>query len=118
MGVPLTQVPGYPVYYVKLGSVCQFGLLVVSPESNPGCVGYGFKLCLLVVTLGGTGSKFSWSHLSGCVHWKAKALKALEENYQYVLGHDVYLDKVETLCRRALIGRLEYVSLSKEEWVE
>ena len=34
------------------------------------------------------------------------------------MGHDVYMDKVETLCRRALIERREYYSLSKEEWVE
>ena len=49
---------------------------------------------------------------------KSKALKALELKPRFVLGHDVFMDKVETLCRRALIGRLEYCSLSKEEWVD
>ena len=28
------------------------------------------------------------------------------------------MDKVETLCRRALIGRLEYCTMLKEGWVE
>ena len=49
---------------------------------------------------------------------KAKALKASEHKPHFVLGHNVYLDKVETLCRRALIGRLEYCTMSKEGWVD
>ena len=36
---------------------------------------------------------------------------------RYVLGHDVFMDKVETLCSRALIGGLDYCSMSKEGWV-
>ena len=28
------------------------------------------------------------------------------------------MEKVETLCRRALIGRLEYCTMTKEGWVE
>ena len=34
-----------------------------------------------------------------------------------MLGHNILIGKVENLCRRALIGRLEYDSMSKEEWV-
>ena len=49
---------------------------------------------------------------------KTKALKALDSKRRYVLGHDVFFDKVETLCCRALIGRLEYCSMSKEEWID
>ena len=49
---------------------------------------------------------------------KAKALKASEHKPRFVLGHDVYMDKVETLCRRVLISRLEYCSMSKEGWVD
>ena len=47
-----------------------------------------------------------------------KSSKALDSKRRYVLGRDVYFDKVETLCCRALIGRLEYASISKEEWVD
>ena len=59
-----------------------------------------------------------WLHNTSCR--KAKSLKASEHKPQFVLGHDVYMDKVETLCYRALIGRLEYCSMSKEgciDWV-
>ena len=49
---------------------------------------------------------------------KAKALKAIELKPHFVLGHDVFMEKVETLCRRALIGRLEYCTMSKEGWVD
>ena len=62
--------------------------------------------------------KFSWSLHSSCARQKAKGLKALEEKHGFVLGHDVFFNKVETLWRRALIGRLEYLSMSKEEWVQ
>ena len=42
----------------------------------------------------------------------------MEYKPQFVLGHDVFMEKVGTLCRRALIGRLEYCSLMKEGCVE
>ena len=45
-------------------------------------------------------------------------LKALDLKHWFVLGHDVYMEKVETLCRRTLIRRQEYCSLTKEEWVK
>ena len=35
-----------------------------------------------------------------------------------MLGWDVYLDSVGSLCNRALIGMLEYCSMGKKEWVE
>ena len=34
-----------------------------------------------------------------------------------MVGRDIYMDRVEALSRRALIGRLEYVSLEKKDWV-
>ena len=45
---------------------------------------------------------------------KAKSLKALEYKPRFVLGHDVFMEKVGTLCHRALIGRLEYCSMTKD----
>ena len=49
---------------------------------------------------------------------KEKALKASAFKPRFSLGHDVFMDRVESLCSRALIGRLEYISLSKDGWVE
>ena len=49
---------------------------------------------------------------------KAKALKASAHKPRFSLGHDVFMDRVESLCRRALIGRLEYISMSKDGWVD
>ena len=45
-----------------------------------------------------------------------KAHKILEGKLRYVVGRDIYLDMVEALCSRALIGRLEYASMDKKEW--
>ena len=36
----------------------------------------------------------------------AKCIKAQEGRYRYVLGHDIYMERVSALCSRALIGRL------------
>ena len=47
----------------------------------------------------------------------AKAHKVLEGKLRYVLGHDVYMDRVEALCSRALIDRLKYVQMGKKEWI-
>ena len=47
---------------------------------------------------------------------KAKAHKVLEGKLRYIVGRDIYLDRVEALCSRALIGRLEYASMDKKEW--
>ena len=49
---------------------------------------------------------------------KPKPLRAPDMKPWFLLGHDVFMDKVETLCSRALIGRLKYCSMSKEGWVE
>ena len=48
---------------------------------------------------------------------KSKCIKASTERYRFVLGHDIYIDRVSTLCSRALIGRLEYCKMDKNEWV-
>ena len=45
---------------------------------------------------------------------KAKAHKILEGKLRFVVGHDVYMDRVEALCSCALIGRLEYCSMDKK----
>ena len=34
-----------------------------------------------------------------------------------MVGRDIYMDRVEALSRRALIGRLEYASIEKKDWV-
>lgn len=48
---------------------------------------------------------------------KSKCIKAAAERFRYVLGHDIFLDRVSTLCSRALIGRLEYCKMDKLSWV-
>ena len=47
---------------------------------------------------------------------KVKAHKILEGKLRFVLGRDIYLDRVEALCSHALIGILEYVSMDKKDW--
>ena len=47
---------------------------------------------------------------------KAKAHKVLEGKLRFVVGRDIFLDRVEALCARALVGRLEYASMDKKEW--
>ena len=54
---------------------------------------------------------------SGHCRRKDKALKTLDLKRQFVLGHDIYMEKVGSLCRRTLIGRKEYCSLSKDAWI-
>ena len=49
---------------------------------------------------------------------KVKGVKALVGKFRYVLGHDIFMDRVESLCSRALVGRLEYCHMGKKEWVE
>ena len=48
----------------------------------------------------------------------AKNIKTLEGKFCYVLGHDVYMEHMTSLCSRALVGRLEYCHMSKEAWVD
>ena len=48
---------------------------------------------------------------------KSKCVKAQEARYRYVLGHDVFMDRVTSLCSRALVGRLEYCKMNKASWV-
>ena len=47
---------------------------------------------------------------------KAKAHKVLDGKLRFVVGHDILLDRVEALCARALVGRLEYASMDKNDW--
>ena len=49
---------------------------------------------------------------------KSKCIKVQAGRYRYVLGHDVFLDRVSSLCSRALIGRLEYCKMDKASWVK
>ena len=46
---------------------------------------------------------------------KAKAYKTIEGKLRYVVGRDIYMDRVEALSHHALIGRLEYVSMEKKD---
>ena len=48
---------------------------------------------------------------------KVKAVKALDSKCRYVLDRDVLMNKVESLCCRALIGCLECCLMNKEEWL-
>ena len=48
---------------------------------------------------------------------KTKALKDMESKCIFVRGRDIYMDKVESLCSRELVGHLEYCKIGKEEWV-
>ena len=36
----------------------------------------------------------------------------------YVLGRDIYLNRVGALCSRALVGRLEYFHMGKKDWID
>ena len=47
-----------------------------------------------------------------------KCIKAQEGRYRYVLGHDIYMDRVTSLCSRALVEHLEYDRMNKSAWVE
>ena len=49
---------------------------------------------------------------------KEKSHKILEGKLRYVVGRDIYFNRVENLCSRALIGRIEYVAMDKKEWFE
>ena len=45
---------------------------------------------------------------------KAKAHKVLDGKLRYVVGRDIFLDRVEALCARALVFCLEYASMDKK----
>ena len=53
----------------------------------------------------------------GCRRRSAKAHKVREGKLRFVLGRDIYMERAEELCKRALIGRLEYTQMGKEEWL-
>ena len=53
-----------------------------------------------------------------CHKRNAKNIKTLEGNFRYVLGHDVYMECVTSMCSQALLGRLEYCHMSKKAWVD
>ena len=46
---------------------------------------------------------------------KAKAHKVLDGKFRFVVGREIFLDRVEALCARALVGRLEYASMDKKD---
>lgn len=43
----------------------------------------------------------------------AKSIKTHDGRFRFVLGHDIYMDRVSSLCSRALVGRLSTV-----DWVK
>ena len=49
---------------------------------------------------------------------RAKCIKAQEGCFHYVLGHDIFMERVSSLCSRAIAGRLEYCRMSKAACVE
>ena len=49
---------------------------------------------------------------------RSKCVKAQEGHFRYVLGHDIFMERVSSLCTRALVGRLEYCGMNKAAWVE
>ena len=48
----------------------------------------------------------------------AKNIKTHEGKFRFVFGHDIFMDRVSSLCTRALIGRLEYCRLGKKAWID
>ena len=46
---------------------------------------------------------------------KTKSLKARDGTLDFVVGRDIYLDRIHALCSRALIGRLEYASMDNKK---
>ena len=46
---------------------------------------------------------------------KTKSLKARDGTLDFVVGRDIYLDRINALCSRALIGRLEYASMDNKK---
>ena len=49
---------------------------------------------------------------------QGKSIKAHEGRFSYVLGRDVYMDRVGSLCNHALIRRMEYCNMGKNDWVD
>ena len=47
-----------------------------------------------------------------------KTVKVVEVKSRYVLGRDIYMDRVGALGSRVLVGRIEYCSMGEKEWVE
>ena len=56
------------------------------------------------------------SRLRSRHHRNAKAHKVQEGKLHFVLGRDIFMDRVEALCTRALIGRMEYTRMGKNDW--
>ena len=54
------------------------------------------------------------TYARSCRRRKAKAHKALEGKLHFVVGRDVYMERVEDLCSHALIGRLEHCQMDKK----
>ena len=79
---------------------------------------FGDLLYVLMLETHDGSADPSTDHASARFHRrrKAKAHKILEGKLRYVVGRDIYLDRVEAWCFRALIGGLEYVSMDKKDW--
>ena len=44
---------------------------------------------------------------------RAKCIKAQEGRFLYVLGHEIFMERVSSLYSHALIGRIEYCRMNK-----
>ena len=53
-----------------------------------------------------------------CRKRNLKCIEAQDGHFRYVLGHNIYMERVTSLCSRALVGRLEYAWMNKSAWVE
>ena len=107
------------VYVLVLASIHVGTYLpLVYPGSLP-CFGFFEDLNMSVV--GGNESATTHPPRNQSTfhsRWKTKSIKALDYKRQYVLGCAIFLNKVKVLCCRAVIGRLEYCTMSKDEWVD
>lgn len=48
----------------------------------------------------------------------ARNIKTLKGGFYYVVGHDILMDRVTSLCSQALVGCLEYCCLGKKAWID
>ena len=46
---------------------------------------------------------------------KSKTLRARDGKLDFVVGRDIYLDRIKALCTKSLIGRLEYASMDNKK---
>ena len=53
-----------------------------------------------------------------CRRRHAKNIKTHEGRFRFVLGQDIFMDRVSSLCTRALVRHLEYYRMGKKAWID